>query len=447
MFDDLDPKQLFSSVETKETVLVAVSGGSDSIALLMLANAWAQVADVHLQALTVDHGLRPEAAAEAAFVAGICEAIGVPHVTLAWEGMKPQSGISSAARDARYRLIEEFALDLGATQVLTGHTANDQAETVLMRNARYSSYTSGRGLSGMAPKVMLPRRTMLVRPLLRVLRASLRAYLTDMQQSWIEDPSNQDETYERVRVRKALGEEAHRIAEICRFAELVGRDRKLSAVKVADALKEHMEVSNGPVFSVPLDLITSLENPHRVLLLQVLTAMAGGGEHFIPKASAMRFFDFPNEVRITAGNAILERHGEQLRVFREIRNLETISIMPGEEYIWDGRLQVSNLGKSVLSCGPLDAERIKQLEDMRGEKLDVKPRSAASASPVIYGANEAYTLPFVDSASKIPSVDASMICPAIEHFCPEFDFSLLEIVDKARGRFNPEFANKPKDTN
>ena len=101
MRQPLDLEALFHQLDASETVLVGVSGGSDSIALLLLANAWAQKSGANLQAITVDHGLRPEAAAEAAFVASVCEAIGVSHVTLAWEGLKPSTGISSSARNAR----------------------------------------------------------------------------------------------------------------------------------------------------------------------------------------------------------------------------------------------------------------------------------------------------------------------------------------------------------
>ncbi len=123
-------------LEPQGIVIVAVSGGGDSLALLLLAHAWAQTREITLHAVTIDHGLRPEAAAEAAFVAALCDGLGIDHTTLAWEGIKPPSGLAEAARRARYALIEDFALDIGADLVLTGHTQDDQAETVWMRVGR-----------------------------------------------------------------------------------------------------------------------------------------------------------------------------------------------------------------------------------------------------------------------------------------------------------------------
>ncbi len=129
-------KNCFKDIATDNPVIVAVSGGSDSLALLMLANIWAQQNNVILQAITVDHGLRAEAAVEATFVSSLCTGLNIPHVTLAWEGLKPSFGIQEAARQSRYSLMDDFAREIGADVILTGHTLDDQAETVFMRVAR-----------------------------------------------------------------------------------------------------------------------------------------------------------------------------------------------------------------------------------------------------------------------------------------------------------------------
>ena len=116
----LNAEILFKNIPTDNTVLIAVSGGSDSIALLLLANIWSLKNNVSLQAITIDHGLRAEAAAEAAFVAGVCAGLNIPHVTLAWEGIKPSFGIQEAARQSRYSLMDDFAHEIGADVILTG---------------------------------------------------------------------------------------------------------------------------------------------------------------------------------------------------------------------------------------------------------------------------------------------------------------------------------------
>ena len=198
--------QLFENVPTDEPVVVAVSGGSDSMALLLLAHSWAQKHDVELHAVTIDHGLRAEAAAEAAYVAGICARMNLQHTVLAWDGMKPSFGIQEAARLNRYALMDDYAHEVGAGTILTGHTADDQAETVLMRaeRRREDGESDGRGLAGMAGVTGLFGGTKVVRPLLHVSRNALRDFLSRHGQAWIEDPSNHDESFERVRLRQRL---------------------------------------------------------------------------------------------------------------------------------------------------------------------------------------------------------------------------------------------------
>jgi tRNA(Ile)-lysidine synthase len=175
---------------------VAVSGGSDSLALLHAAQAWG----VDVEAVTVDHGLRPEAAEEAAYVGEICRGLGVAHTVLRWEGWDGRGNLQDHARQNRYALIAEWAQARELPSVALGHTMDDQAETLLMRLAREA------GVEGLASMRLIFERegARFDRPFLFDRRADLRAYLTTRGVRWIEDPSNEDEGYGRVRVRKAL---------------------------------------------------------------------------------------------------------------------------------------------------------------------------------------------------------------------------------------------------
>ena len=178
------------------TLGVAVSGGGDSVALLhMLATRRAG-----LQAVTVDHGLRAESADEAAQVAALCQRLGVPHTILKWQGWNKSGNLQDAARQARLRLITAWAAEENITHIATGHTLDDQAETVLLRLARGSGVD---GLSGMAARRSAGRITW-VRPLLHTRRDELRAYLVENGIEWIDDPSNDDPKYDRVKARQAL---------------------------------------------------------------------------------------------------------------------------------------------------------------------------------------------------------------------------------------------------
>uniref|UniRef100_UPI0026223B47 tRNA lysidine(34) synthetase TilS n=1 Tax=uncultured Amaricoccus sp. TaxID=339341 RepID=UPI0026223B47 len=175
---------------------VAVSGGGDSVALLLLLHA----AGRDLAAVTVDHGLRPESVGEAASVAALCAARGIPHSVLRWEDRDPRGNLQQAAREARRSLIAGWAEASGIAAVALGHTLDDQAETVVMRLARGSGVD---GLSAMRPET-LALGILWLRPLLGIRRAALRAWLAAEGVAWAEDPTNADARFDRVRARLAL---------------------------------------------------------------------------------------------------------------------------------------------------------------------------------------------------------------------------------------------------
>lgn len=179
---------------------LAVSGGPDSLALLLLAAA---VRPGQVEAATIDHGLRPEARDEAAMVADVCSSLGVPHATLTARWSEPpETAIQERARHQRYSLLGYWAQERGLDVLVTAHHAEDQAETLLMRLARGAGV---KGLAGMRPRSVSPGVHMrLVRPLLFWRRAELKQICREAGLTPAADPSNEDQKYERVRVRKAL---------------------------------------------------------------------------------------------------------------------------------------------------------------------------------------------------------------------------------------------------
>ena len=177
---ELDPARLFQSLNGFSHVALAVSGGSDSLALLHLFNAFRRNRDGRATVLTVDHGLRAEAAAEARQVADWAKTLGLPHVTLRWIGPKPQTGIQAKARVARYDLLADWCRAQDAQVIVTGHTANDQAETVAMRRLRTSST---RSLAGIWPDATW-KGIAVHRPLLGITRETLRE-VSDKSPNWV----------------------------------------------------------------------------------------------------------------------------------------------------------------------------------------------------------------------------------------------------------------------
>ncbi len=192
------PAALGRGLTPDERLAVAVSGGPDSAALLLLAAA---AFPGRVTALTVDHGLRADSPAEAAMVGRQCAAAGIHHVTLTWSGARPSANIQAAARAARYRLMADWCAGEGIGLLLTAHHADDQAETLLMRLARGSGVA---GLAGIRRIRDLGRGVQLVRPLLGVRRAALGQIAAASGWAIVDDPANRNPRFGRSHARALL---------------------------------------------------------------------------------------------------------------------------------------------------------------------------------------------------------------------------------------------------
>jgi tRNA(Ile)-lysidine synthase len=225
---------LFGDLAASPGLLLAVSGGPDSTALLWLAARWHKKlkgkTKTKLTAATLDHGLRKESVREAAAVGKLAKQLGVPHRILKWTGAKPKSGIQQSARRARYGLLAQAAKTAGAGHILTAHTLDDQAETVLMRMARGSGLG---GLGGMARRSRLDGLT-LVRPFLELPKARLIATLQAAKIAYADDPSNLDPRFTRARLRPLMPRLAKEGLDAPRFATLSRRLRRAEAAIEAE---------------------------------------------------------------------------------------------------------------------------------------------------------------------------------------------------------------------
>ena len=194
-------KTFFEKYPLEENVIAAgVSGGADSLALVLRLKEWADENDKKVVALTVNHHLRPESTSEALYVAQLMNKFGIEHHILSWEGEKPQTGIEEAAREARYALLKSWCDEHKVGVLATGHHLRDQAETFFMRLQRGSGLD---GLCGIRP-VSKRDGLILMRPLLSIMPEDLKKYLYNRQIEWVEDPSNQCDDFLRVRVRKFM---------------------------------------------------------------------------------------------------------------------------------------------------------------------------------------------------------------------------------------------------
>jgi tRNA(Ile)-lysidine synthase len=247
---DNEADALFSGLEKLRGLILAVSGGPDSTALLVLAARWAKRLKraPKLVAVTIDHGLRAEAAREAAAVKRLARRLGIVHRTVRWRGKKPRSGLQEAARIARYRLLARAAASAGYAHIVTAHTLDDQAETILFRLARGSGLV---GLAGMAYASLLPdgdKTAFLVRPLLRVPKARLLATLRAAGITYSEDPSNLDPRFTRARLRKLMPRLAREGLDAQGFARMAARMRRANSTIefVVDAARDALAPGRWP---------------------------------------------------------------------------------------------------------------------------------------------------------------------------------------------------------
>ncbi|RXH01321.1 tRNA lysidine(34) synthetase TilS [Bradyrhizobium zhanjiangense] len=276
-----EARRLFAGLKAAPALVLAVSGGPDSVALMWLAARWRRslVRGPQLTVVTVDHGLRPEAAREAREVKRLATELGLPHRTLRWRGAKPKTGLPAAAREARYLLLAQAARAVGASHVLTAHTRDDQAETLLMRMLR------GSGLAGLSAMASVSERDgiVLARPLLDVPKAQLIATLKRAKVGFADDPTNRDTAFTRPRLRALLPQLAAEGGDARTLVRLAARlARANAAVEVlADGAERFLRLRDRDV--APQAGVRSFEAsafavlPEEVRLRLLLRAIAALG--------------------------------------------------------------------------------------------------------------------------------------------------------------------------
>jgi tRNA(Ile)-lysidine synthase len=326
---------------------LAVSGGGDSMALLHLA------APLRPRVVTVDHGLRPEAAAEAVLVADTCKTLGLEHQTLHWH-WDGKGNLQDAARRGRRTLIAGWARGAGVQAVALGHTRDDVAETFLMRLARGAGVD---GLAAMSPQWTEGGITWL-RPLLTMGRAELRSYLTAQGAQWVEDPSNDNPRFDRVRVRKAmqglggLGLTTERLAEV---AGHLGQARQ-ALERATNAAAGCLTVQGNAVLIDLARLAAEEPEVQRRLILRVIAFI--GPQGYGPRGAALQSL----LARVLSGKPAMlagcrfQPGKPGLWAFREARAVAA-TICPAGDW-WDGHWRIDGppgaqtraLGTGITLC-------------------------------------------------------------------------------------------------
>lgn len=392
--------------------VLAVSGGPDSMALMVLVARWlasgAAPSTLSVAVATVDHRLRAESAREADWVAEQARALGLDHTTLVWGGEKPASGLQERAREARYALLVAEARTRAPAAVVTAHTADDQAETLLMRLGRGSGLD---GLAGMAPvRPLLPDGTVrLVRPLLSVTKTVLARTLEEAGVAWLDDPSNARDDFERVRLRRA---EAHLAAlglsndKLALSAARLTRARAALEVVTDERLGALVAIHGGVFASLLREAWQREPQEIRVRLLARLLA-AFGGEARPARLSQVETLEDAlsrddRPLAQTLGGCIVSKGRSMLRLYREPPTVPPPDVMldAGQDVLWDWRFRVRYASGSgaTVQVRPLGLAAYATLRSRPG--LAVRPPARAAAGlPAIWRGEELIAVPPLSDGS------------------------------------------------
>lgn len=337
----------YSNLSDRRPLGVAVSGGSDSLGLLY---GLAAILPPHkLVALTVDHGLRLTSAGEARWVKAQCKRLGIRHETLTWQSGQPATGLQAAARAARYRLLVQASPRLGLAAVVTAHTRDDQLETLAMRRARSSS-DNAPGLAGIPAATLFEEGMWVLRPLLGVSRKTIREFLRSRGVAgWIEDPSNADMRFERVRVRGQLEHNTPEQAgpDPAQIALVRFRLASEAAVLLDAACRVE---GSAPVrmrcdATAPMDVVTAA--------LEALIDWQGGAARPLDRRGKATLASFLSSISrdkggsvISLGRTLVRHQGSVLTVERERRDVDELMLAPGACGVWDRRFEICNRSKT-----------------------------------------------------------------------------------------------------
>ena len=371
--DAHEASDLLGQLVHYDHVALAVSGGPDSVALMWLARDWAarEPSAPKLTVVTVNHGLREAARGEAEQVAGWADAAGLPHQLLTCREIGTESRVQEAARDARYELLQRWCHANEAQAIVLAHTLDDQAETVIMRLAR------GSGVDGLAAMRAVSTRNgiTLCRPFLTVRKQRLIATLETLGRDWINDPSNVDDRFERVRVRDAMPSLAAiglTPDMLAQTAERMARARDALDGSVDEAITRAVQLSPAGFCIINHDALATLYDEIAMRVLERCLIAVGGGRYAPRQARLVRLHCQLREgafTTATLGGCIVRRRGEGIVIVRETRRStpSQLEVSSGQSVLWDGRIRVAvrRNGPERIVMRPLGAEGWKTLTETR----------------------------------------------------------------------------------
>jgi tRNA(Ile)-lysidine synthase len=440
--------QAFSSLEAFPSVALAVSGGPDSMALMLLARRWARLKNrdpAAFAVVTIDHRLRAESAQEAVFVGEQARALGFTHATMPWTGAKPKTGVQAAARRARYDLLAGYCKAHGFDCIVTAHTEDDQAETFLMRLRR------GSGVDGLAAIAAVSEvdSPALVRPLLGFSKARLTAYLRASATPFIRDPSNENAAFERVRVRHAMNALASAgvtRSSLAMAASRIRRSREALEKTTEYFLDRHFRVSRLAHGEFCLEAF--LAQPEDIALRALARALALiGGDREAPRLLKVErlLIEIKSwKAKATLGGCALAAANGKLAIYREPGRLKPplLPFQADAHVTWDSRLVLTfgheaESGSEVRQLGAEGWILYKNAMKQGGEPVEAN-RAAALTTPALWNESRLICAPLLGYFNgKLKDISDTPLNAALAPSLAKFSNTVVTEAASALGKGAP----------
>ena len=389
----------------KKKIAVAVSGGSDSMALSFLIYNWCKGKEVKLVAISIDHNLRDEAKNECQFVKETMTSFGIEHHTIKWVGQKPKSNILAKAREARYSLLIDFCKNNAIDTLFVGHNKEDVAETFLLNLER------GSGLDGLSSINSVTRFSDIdiIRPLLSISRKELQDYLKKIDITWINDPSNEDKKYSRVRIRQNLLGNDLAIDRIVLAANHLRSAKKYLDKKMAEIFTLVANILPFGAIEINLEKFFALDEYEQISIL-TRSLQIVSGKNFKPRFNNFKILYQQilqdQHLSKTFMNCHLQKFKSKLIIFKEDKNIEIFKSKGTKEIFWDNRFKItlpdSFLHQEIL----IESLGKKGWQNLDKTKININiefknfPKATFFSFPVFKVLEKAIFIPYINYVSE-----------------------------------------------
>lgn len=392
-------------------IIIAVSGGIDSMALLSLSNQFCQKNNIDLIAITVDHKTREDSAMEAKFVTKICQKHKVQHQILENNFVTPTSNIESSLREIRYKLLLDFAKEQGIKNILIAHHQQDVAENFLIRLFR------GSGIDGLSSieEFITFKNTNFIRPLLDFTKDQLQKYLQINNITHIEDPSNQDQKFLRNKIRTFLNsfEDKEVINQrISRASKNILENRKIIENLVKEKSREIYKFNDLGYFVLKKKNFKNLNKELSFRYLNLIINYFNGKfyKSRLKKIEALYgwlLFDQDHKAKNFNGAIIENFDEESFIIYREKSKIDLQKITE-HSFIWDNRFQVNinkNLNLKNLKITALDAKELNILlkgkKNLKYKNLKIPLKKVFYTIPIIRKGDNIFAIYCLKNSSEV----------------------------------------------